>query len=109
MSYKVNNDLEVVVTVDQVGKVRRVDDIKGYLMALVIFQLDVFMSQSQFLGEWVLCSCQEVGTIELPPHKVFINVDLPEPLSPIIMMEKLIDFFNVFLFLKAADDTFSVE
>ena len=48
-------------------------------MALVIFQLDVFMSQSQFLGEWVLCSCQEVGTIELPPHKVFINVDLPEP------------------------------
>ena len=100
MSYKVNNDLEVVVTVDQVGKVRRVDDIKGYLVALVIFQLDVFMSQSQFLGEWVLCSCQEVGTIELPPHKVFINVDLPEPLSPIIMMEKLIDFFNVFSFSK---------
>lgn len=62
-----------------------------------------------FLVNGSCVAVREVGTMELPPHNVFINVDLPDPLSPIIMMEKLMDFFKVFLFLKAAEETFSVE
>lgn len=45
----------------------------------------------------------------LPPHKELIKVDLPRPLSPTIMKEKLIVFLTVFLFLKAAEEVLNSD